>query len=113
MNKRDLQALTPAQLQGYRDEGLLEILDLPLAGLAYVVTPDYPGRVLEMRVDAAMLSPFYGSTYSLYTWIDGARYSLDVKMPRGMVWPTLAQALKNHPDHTLLHFTDTPPYYIK
>lgn len=30
MNKHDLQALTPAQLQDYRDEGLLEILDLPM-----------------------------------------------------------------------------------
>lgn len=111
MNKHSVKALTAAQLQGYQADGLLEVLDLPLGGLVYVVTPDYPEIILEMRVDAANISPFYGTTYSLYTWIDGEKYALDVKMPRGMVWRTFEQALKENPTHRLLHFLDRSPAY--
>lgn len=111
MNKASLKALTLDQLQNYREAGLMEILDLPLGGRVYIITPDFPGMILEMCVESVNLSPFYGSTYSLYSWIDGKKYSIDIKMPRGMVWLTLAQALKAYPDHRLLHFMGRDPSY--
>nr|WP_325300347.1 hypothetical protein [uncultured Dysosmobacter sp.] len=107
MNKYDVRQLTAEQLEAYRDAGLLEVLDLPLDGMAYAVLPNTE-HVVEMKVDAVYMSPYKGVTYSLYTWLGADKYALDVTKPYGMVWPTLAEALQYCPDHTLIPFSDRP-----
>lgn len=108
MNKYDVADLTAEQLASLRDRGLVEVMDLPVSGLAYVLSPDYPDKILQMRVKMAFVDPLYGTEYILSTWaVDAVEYSMSIRKPRGMAWVSL-EALRA--DLPYAHALELIPY---